>query len=145
MTFDELNIQNHEITELSNVLLYLFADRAMCDTKTANELFFRYFEKVGHHLDVMDQFYPILLGTSDQQAENTAKNFMSGEQQIKKILASHVKNWTDKKKRELVIRDYEEFLRDTGTLFNMILNRIQDEIEHLYPSVRRVLAAREAA
>jgi hypothetical protein len=138
ITFDELNTQNHEITELSNVLLYLFADRAMCDTKTACELFFRYFEKVAQHLDVVDHLYPILLAASDQTVNNVAKNFMSGEQEVKRILSSYIKAWSDRRKHELVIKNYEDFLRDTETLFDMVLNRIQDETEHLFPLVRRL-------
>lgn len=144
ITFDELNAQNHEITELSNVLLYLFADRAMCDTKTANELFFRYFEKVGHHLDAVDHLYPVLLGAPDQQINNVAGNFMSGEQEIKRILVQYVKRWSSKKKHEILIGNYQEFLRDTKTLFNMVLNRIQDETEHLYPLVRRATEKKAA-
>ena len=142
ITFDELNAQNHELTELSNVLLYLFADRAMCDTKTACELFFQYFEKVGQHLEAVDHLYPALLRAPDQEINNVAKNFMSGEQEIKRILARYVKNWSDKKKHELVIKNYGEFLRDTGALFDMVLNRVQDETEHLYPLVRRIHTAR---
>ncbi|MBT8421473.1 MAG: hypothetical protein KJO08_11525, partial [Gammaproteobacteria bacterium] len=97
------------------------------------------------HLDVVDHLYPILLSASDQQINNVATNFMSGGQQVKKILASYVKNWSDKKKHELVIKNYGEFLRDTGTLFEMVLNRIQDETEHLYPLVRRIHATGQKA
>jgi hypothetical protein len=39
ITFEELNTQNHEITELTNVLSYLLADRAMCDTDICCDLF----------------------------------------------------------------------------------------------------------
>nr|VFK20065.1 MAG: hypothetical protein BECKLPF1236B_GA0070989_11974 [Candidatus Kentron sp. LPFa]VFK22262.1 MAG: hypothetical protein BECKLPF1236A_GA0070988_103384 [Candidatus Kentron sp. LPFa]VFK35370.1 MAG: hypothetical protein BECKLPF1236C_GA0070990_103655 [Candidatus Kentron sp. LPFa]VFK68891.1 MAG: hypothetical protein BECKUNK1418G_GA0071005_12814 [Candidatus Kentron sp. UNK]VFK73745.1 MAG: hypothetical protein BECKUNK1418H_GA0071006_12714 [Candidatus Kentron sp. UNK] len=138
ITFDELNTQNHEITELSNVLLYLFADRAICDTKIANALFFKYIEKVDQHLGAVDHLYPTLLADPNQHTNNVANNFMSGEQQIKKIVAGHVKAWANKKKRELVIRNYEEFLRDTRMLFHLVLDRIQDETEHLYPLVRRM-------
>nr|VFJ69070.1 MAG: hypothetical protein BECKFW1821C_GA0114237_101743 [Candidatus Kentron sp. FW] len=138
ITFDELNAQNHDITELSNVVLYLIADRAMCDTKTAYELFSQYLDGVRQHLGVVDQLYPILLADRSQHTNNTANNFMSGEQEIKKIIATYVKTWINKKKRELVIRDYEEFLQDTKTLFHLVLDRIQDETEHLYPLVRRI-------
>nr|VFK39822.1 MAG: hypothetical protein BECKTC1821D_GA0114238_100711 [Candidatus Kentron sp. TC]VFK57158.1 MAG: hypothetical protein BECKTC1821F_GA0114240_101511 [Candidatus Kentron sp. TC] len=138
ITFDELNTQNHEITELSNVLLYLFADRAICDTKIAHELFFEYIEKVERHLGVVDHLYPILLADRNQHANNVASNFMSGEREIKKIIAGHIRTWVNKKKRELVIKDYEGFLRDTRILFHLVLDRIQDETEHLYPLVRQV-------
>ena len=42
VTYDELNTQNHKITELSNVLRYLLADRAMCDTEATCKLFYEY-------------------------------------------------------------------------------------------------------
>jgi len=145
ITFDELNTQNHDLTELSNVLLYLIADRPMCDTKIACELFFRYVEKVNQHLGAVDQLYQILLADRNRQTNNVANNFMSGEREIKRIIVTYVKTWTNKKKRELVIKNYEEFLRDTQTLFHLVLDRIQDETEHLYPLVRRMGFEEKAA
>lgn len=138
ITFDELNTQNHDLTELSNVLLYLIADRAMCDTKIVYKLFSQYFEEVHQHLDILDHLYPILLADRDHKANNAANNFMSGEQEIKKIIAKYLKTWFSKKKHELIIKNYEEFLQDTQTLFHLVLDRIQDETEHLYPLVRRM-------
>ncbi len=35
----ELHAQNHRLTEISNVLLYLALDRSLCDTDTARRLF----------------------------------------------------------------------------------------------------------
>jgi hypothetical protein len=46
ITYEELNEQNHRITELSNVLHYLFKDRSMCDTGSCCELFYRYVDMV---------------------------------------------------------------------------------------------------
>nr|VFK37261.1 MAG: hypothetical protein BECKSD772F_GA0070984_101313 [Candidatus Kentron sp. SD]VFK42287.1 MAG: hypothetical protein BECKSD772E_GA0070983_10169 [Candidatus Kentron sp. SD]VFK80560.1 MAG: hypothetical protein BECKSD772D_GA0070982_11281 [Candidatus Kentron sp. SD] len=137
ITFDELNTQNHEITELSNVLLYLIANRAMCDTQTASELFFQYLDKIHQHLDIVDHLYTILLADRNQHTNNVANNFMSGEQELRKIIVTYVKTWINKEKREVIIKNYEEFLHDTQTLFHLVLDRIQDEIEHLYPLVRR--------
>ena len=138
ITFDELNTQNHQITELSNVLLYLFKDRSMCDTDTACNLFFNYMDKVKDHLNVVDQLYTVLLQDQNQELHNGANNFMSGEQEIKKIIAQYTKEWCNKKKHAVVIADHEKFLKETGEVFNMILSRIQDETEKLYPLVRKV-------
>ena len=88
ITFDELNSQNHQITELSNVLLYLLKDRSMCDTDTACSLFFSYMDKVRDHLAVVDQLYTTLLQDQRQEVHKVANNFMSGEQEIKKIMRS---------------------------------------------------------
>nr|VFK30031.1 MAG: hypothetical protein BECKMB1821G_GA0114241_10588 [Candidatus Kentron sp. MB]VFK32795.1 MAG: hypothetical protein BECKMB1821I_GA0114274_103627 [Candidatus Kentron sp. MB]VFK76549.1 MAG: hypothetical protein BECKMB1821H_GA0114242_106214 [Candidatus Kentron sp. MB] len=145
ITFDELNAQNHDITELSNVLLCLIAERPMCDTKTVCELFLQYFDRVERHLGVVDHLYPILLADRNQQANNAASNFMSGEREIKKIIVEYEKTWINKKKPELVIKSYERFLHDTQTLFHLILDRIQDETEHLYPLVRQIGFAENGA
>lgn len=138
ITFDELNTQNHKITELSNVLLYLFCDRAMCDTETACNLFFNYIEKVQGHLDVVDHLYANLLTDQDQNVNNVARLFMSGEQEIKKIITQYVKKWCNKTKHELIINDYDKFIDDTKEIFELVLSRIQDETEKLYPLVREI-------
>ncbi len=138
ITFDELNTQNHKITELSNVLLYLFSDRSMCDTETACTLFFNYIEKVKDHLGVVDHLYANLLTDEDQNVNNVARLFMSGEQEIKKIISQYVKKWCKRNKHELVIRDYSKFMEDTQEVFDIVLSRIQDETEKLYPLVREI-------
>jgi hypothetical protein len=138
VVFGELNKQNHDITELSNILRYLLADRAICDAKTTYRLFLEYLDKVHGHLDAVDHLYQILLKDPDQNTNNIARNFMSGEQELKRIIAKYLRDWVDKRKGELVIgKDYEAFLDDTNNFFEMILGRIQKETEHLYPSVRR--------
>ncbi len=138
ITFDELNEQNHKITELSNVLLYLFKDRSMCDTDTACNLFFNYIEKLKEHLSAVDHLYPSLLADRDKEANNVANKFMSGEQEIKKIISKYTKKWCHKKKHELIIGDHDAFFEDTTDVFHLVLNRIQDETEHLYPMVREL-------
>ena len=55
ITYDDLNTQNHSITELSNVLLYLFQERSMCDTGACCELFNRYTDKVKAHIEMVDK------------------------------------------------------------------------------------------
>jgi len=126
ISLDGLTTQNQQIRELSKVLRYLFSDRAICDTKTASELFFRYLEKIENHIDTVDHLYPDLLKDPNPQINNIAKNFMAGGQQVKRIIAGYEKTWSDKKKHELFIEgNYGDFLRDTNTFFDMILKRIQ--------------------
>ncbi len=137
VTIDELHRENHKLTELANVLLYLFQDRAMCDTETGCDLFYNYLDKVHAHLSKVDQLYGTLLRAKDEDASETARNFMSGEQEIKRIIGSYTRRWCDKKHRGLRIADHEAFLRDTEELFGTILHRIQSETEKLYPLIRR--------
>ncbi len=143
ITYDELNLQNHKITELSNVLAILIKDRLICDSDTCCKLFFNYMDKVNEHMhDVEANLYADLLKHSSSEINNTAKNFMSGSQEIKRIMNSYAKKWCNKKSHELSIGgQHEKFMRETDEMFEMVLTRIQDEIENLYPAIRAVSQA----
>ena len=139
ISYEELNEQNHRITELSNVLHYLFMDRSMCDTGSCCELFYRYVDLVKEHIDIVDkQMYRDLLASPDEKVNNVAKNFMSGSTEIKRILREFMHRWgpTSKRGGSLHINEHANFLSDTDELFDLVLQRIQDETEHLYPLVR---------
>ena len=143
VTYEELNTQNHKITELSNVLSFLIKDRSLCDTETCCSMFYNYMDQVNDHVHKVDaNLYSDLLKHSSTEVNNTAKNFMSGSQEIKRIMNRYVKRWCDKKNHGLSIGGHhDEFIKETDEMFEMILNRIQDETEHLYPMIRRVLNA----
>jgi hypothetical protein len=137
ITYTELNEQNHRITELSNVLRYLFKERSMCDTGSCCDLFYHYMDLVQKHVDVVDKdMYSDLLSSPDEKINNVAKNFMSGSVEIKKILKEFTRSWCKKNRASLQIKDHGEFLQDTDQLFDIVLQRILDETEHLYPLVR---------
>lgn len=139
ITYEDLNLQNHKITELTNILNLLLVDRVICDAETTHELFFRYVELVRTHLQVTEtNIYSILLSSGDQSAHNAANSFMSGSKEIKRVYNNYLKRWCKKHTCELVIRDYEKFLEDTNELFEMVLDRIQAETEQLYPMVRNI-------
>ena len=136
ITYDELNAQNHEITELTNVLSYLLADRSMCDSEICCELFYRYGDKIQSHLDMVDHTYTNLLSSPDNKINNTARRFMGGSQEIRRIFKQYSKRWREKRKHVLHISNYENFRNETSSLFDLVLSRIQDETEHLYPLIR---------
>jgi hemerythrin-like domain-containing protein len=138
LTYAELNEQNHRITELSNVLSYLFQDRLICDTGSCCELFYRYVDLVKEHIEVVDRdMYKELLKSPDEKINNVARNFMSGSVEIKRILKAFTKRWCPTKKKDtLHISEHALFLQDTDELFEIVLQRILDETEHLYPLVR---------
>lgn len=139
ITYEELNKQNDSITELSNVLLYLFKERSMCDTGACCELFHRYVEKIHAHIDLVDKnLYKDLLNDNDPAVKNLVKNFMSGSQEIKKLIHSYTRQWCPHNRpEELLIGDHEKFLAETEGMFEIILQRIQDETEKLYPLIRK--------
>lgn len=137
-TYDELNTQNHNITELSNVLSRLVVDREMCDTKICCELFYRYVDKVTEHLNLVDKSYSILLSSSDPKAPGVANQFMAGAQELKRIFSKYQKRWCDPKNNALKITDHELFYKEIEEMFSMVLKRIQDETEKLYPLIRKL-------
>jgi len=138
LTYAELNEQNHRITELSNVLSYLFQDRLICDTGSCCELFYRYVDLVKEHIELVDRdMYKELLKSPDDKINNVARNFMSGSVEIKRILKAFTKRWCPTKRKDtLHINEHARFLQDTDELFEIVLQRILDETEHLYPLVR---------
>lgn len=138
ITYDQLNTQNHEISELSKVLSYLLANREMCDTDTCCTLFYKYVENIKTHLDQVDHTYSSLLSNPDRNVNNMAKKFMGGSQEIKRIFSQHMKKWCEKRKQALHISNYDTFYKETQELFDLVLNRIQDETEHLYPLIREI-------
>jgi len=139
LTFSELHEQNHKITELSNVFLYLIQDRSMCDTACARDLFFDYKARVKEHIEVVDQrLCSKLISYPDQQVKNTADRFLSGSTEIKRIFSDYVKDWCSEKDRTLTIRNHDDFVKDTREMFGLVLERIQRETEHLYPLIRKL-------
>jgi hypothetical protein len=138
ITYAELNEQNHRITELTNVLSYLFKDRSMCDTGSCCDLFYRYVSLVKKHIEMVDKdMYSDLLKSPDKKINNVARNFMSGSVEIKRILKTFTKRWCPTKKKDsLHINEHALFMKDTEELFEIVLQRILDETEHLYPLVR---------
>ena len=136
--FDELHMQNHKLIETSNVLLYLFQERAMCDTETACNLLYNFMDAINEHLGLVDSLYQGLLADNNMVANNTARQFMSGEQELKRIIARYAKSWCMKNRQQLKVYDHEKFKLETQALFKMVLTRIQNETELLYPLVRDI-------
>jgi hypothetical protein len=100
---------------------------------------------VKDHLAITDSaMYSKLLGSGDQKMSNVANRFMGGSREINRIFSGYLKRWCKLKSRTLVIRDYDTFIRDTEEMFEMVLDRIQDETEHLYPAVQRVTGDQRA-
>lgn len=144
--FKRCHEQNHKITELSNVFLYLIRERAMCDTECARTLFFEYISHVREHMEVVDaQLCGRLIQSQDRTMANTADRFLSGSMEIKRIFAAYLRDWCDERKRDLRIGDHDAFVKDTNQMFGLVLDRIQRETEHLYPLVRKLDSAQKLA
>jgi hypothetical protein len=142
-SYNELNQEIHRILELTTILEYLFKDRAMCDTSTCGDLLGEYIALVNHHIDYVEKnFYSDLLNNPDKNATKIANNFMSGSVEIKRIIKDFTKQWcANKYCSSLNIKDYSRFLVDSEAFFDLILHRIRNETEHLYPVVRSLKIA----
>jgi succinate dehydrogenase flavin-adding protein (antitoxin of CptAB toxin-antitoxin module) len=139
VSYQELHQQNHKITELTNILQHLLGDRSLCDSKVTCDLFFDYVKAVKEHMAVTDSaMFSRLLGSGDQKLNNIANRFMGGSREINRIFSAYLKRWCKLKNKELVIKEYDAFMRDTQEMFEIVLDRIQSETEHLYPAVRRL-------
>ena len=54
-------------------------------------------------------------------------------------MTDYTKTWCPKKQAgSLTIADHDRFLKDTEEMFELILDRIQDETEKLYPMIREL-------
>jgi hypothetical protein len=145
VSYEELHQQNHKITELTNILEHLLGDRSLCDSQVTCDLFFDYVQAVKDHIAVTDSaMYSKLLGSGDQKMSNVANRFMGGSREISRIFSAYLKRWCKLKSRKLVIREYDTFIRDTQEMFDLVLERIQDETEHLYPAVQAVTGDQRA-
>ena len=137
--YQELHQQNHKITELTNILQHLLGDRSLCDSAVTCDLFFDYVTAVKEHMAVTDSaMYSRLLGSGDQKLNNIANRFMGGSREINRIFSAYLKRWCKIKSKQLVIKEYDAFMEDTREMFDIVLERIQSETEHLYPAVRRL-------
>jgi hypothetical protein len=134
---EELHVQIHKITELSNILTNLLSDRSLCDAEVTCELFFRYVDSVKDHLKHTDSnLYTQLLDHSDAHKNKVANLFISGSKEIKRIFGAYTKKWCNLSKKELRIKKYDDFYDETVEMFELILKRLQDETEHLYPLIK---------
>ncbi len=144
LTFESMHIKGQEITELSNILTRLVADRAMCDNSITVELLLRYFRSVDSHLMQQDtKLYSVLLSHPEGKVNNSGKLFMSGSLEVKRAMTNFKRRWC--KNGTLKFRDHNAFLKDADQMFDMVLTRLQIETEQLYPLVRRVTEERKAA
>jgi hypothetical protein len=70
---------------------------------------------------------------------------VGGGRRSREIISQYSMTWCKRKTHELVIGDHPRFLADTQEIFDMVLARIRDETEKLYPLVRKTQGDTEYA
>ncbi len=143
ISYDELHTQNHKITELSNLLGHVLTERTLCDNGECCHLFNKYMEEVNQHMELVDRnLYSELLLSDDVKLNNTAKSFMNGTVEIRRIMKQYVSKWCNKSDNRFAFdgrgKTFDQFLEDSEQMFTIILDRIQKETEGLYPLVRQL-------
>lgn len=143
ISYEELHTQNHRITELSNLLGHILTERSLCDNGECCQIFTNYMTQVNDHMEAVDRnLYSELLLSEDIKVNNTAKSFMEGSMEIRRIMKQYVARWCNKTGKRFAFgkqgQNYDKFLEDSETMFSIILDRIQKETEGLYPLVRRL-------
>ncbi len=139
ISFDLLSKQNHEIAELTKVLAHLIRERELCDTDVAANLLQNYVAQVKEHFERNNKhIYGSLLTHSDSNVTNTAKRFLEGEKEVKKLFKDFVQRWCH---HGLHIDNHARFLAEAEDIFRLVNERIQAEFEVLYPMARRIQGA----
>ena len=105
-------------------------------------------QQVTQHMETVDRnLYSELLLSPDVKINNTAKSFMEGSVEIRRIMKQYLSRWCSKKDKRFVFgtkgRRYAQFLEDSDAMFLIILDRIQKETESLYPLVRQLNAEQQ--
>jgi hypothetical protein len=107
----------------------------MCDTAIVCELFNRFAEKVKAHLELQDRsIYGRLLTDPDKRTNTVAVRSLNGAKEMKRIFAAYTNTWC---RNGLDVCDHERFVKETEDIFRLVMERIGDEVENLYPAARR--------
>ncbi len=135
---DELNKQNQKTAELCRILAVLIEDRSLCETGVTCELFERFAESVREHFNLQDKtLYPKLLNHKDKSVNGVGLRCLNGSKEIKRIFKSYMNKWC---RKGLHVRNHERFVAETKDIFRLLTERMQTEVELLYPLVRSVEA-----
>ena len=136
----QLHQQIHNITELNNVLTSILAERSLCDSAVTSELFYRYIDAVKNHLhNTENAVFAQLLVNANEEQTTMVEKFIDGSHEINLIFNRYSKRWC--KNNRLNIKNYAEFYQDTLEVFDLVLRRLRDETEKLFPLVNQTIKA----
>ena len=128
---DTLKQQHEEINEILNVLSLLIPDEKARKSRIVEGLLKDLAQKVSDHLALEDDtLYKELLVHPDPEVQRTARNFLSGSHELRRLFTEYVHHACrpDSKHKEC-----EEFVKESKDLFEMLEQRIGIEEERFYP------------
>ena len=132
---DTLKQQHEEICELINVLSLLVPDERARKSRIVENLFSELAKMVGEHLMLEDAtLYKELLVHQDSSIQRTARNFLSGSHELKRLFSDYMKYACRSGSKQ---KDCEAFVKETGEVFSLLENRITMEENRFYPLVEK--------
>jgi len=132
---DTLKQQHEEICELINVLSLLVPDERARKSRIVENLFSELAKTVGEHLMLEDAtLYKELLVHQDSTIQRTARNFLSGSHELKRLFSDYMKYACRSSSKQ---KDCEAFVKETVEVFSLLENRITMEEDRFYPLVEK--------
>jgi len=132
---DTLKQQHEEICELINVLSLLVPDERARKSRIVENLFSELAKTVGEHLMLEDAtLYKELLVHQDSTIQRTARNFLSGSHELKRLFSDYMKYACRSRSKQ---KDCEAFVKETVEVFSLLENRITMEEDRFYPLVEK--------
>jgi hemerythrin-like domain-containing protein len=132
---ETLKQQHKEICELINVLSLLVHDERARKSRIAENLFSELAKMVSEHLMLEDStLYKELLVHQDSSVQLTAKNFLSGSHELKRLFSNYMKYACRSSSKQ---EDCEAFINETEEVFKLLKKRITMEENKFYPLVEK--------
>ena len=128
---EELKRQHVEIRELMSVLSLLVPDETARKTRIVEGLFSDLAKKVNDHILLEDgTLYKELLVHQDPAIQITARNFLSGSHELRRLFGQYIRHACRQGSKE---KDCAAFVKDTEEVFNLLQERIRIEEKRFYP------------
>ena len=128
---ETLEQQHEEICELMNVLSLLIPDERARESRIVENLYSELAKIVADHLVLEDgTLYKELLMHHDPSVQRTARNFLSGSHELKRIFSNYLKYACSS---SLNKKECEAFVRETEEVFGLLEKRIRMEENKFYP------------
>lgn len=128
---DTLKQQHEEICELINVISLLIPDDRARKSRIVENLFSDLAKLVTEHLVLEDgTLYRDLLVHQDADIQRTARNFLSGSHELKRLFGDYLQHACRPGSKR---KECEAFVKETQEVFGMLEQRIRLEENKFYP------------
>jgi hypothetical protein len=128
---ETLKQQHEEICELMHVLSLLIPDKRARKSRIVENLYSELAKTVADHLMLEDgTLYKELLAHHDSSVQRTARNFLSGSHELKRLFSNYLKYACSTRSTQ---KECEAFVRETEEVFGLLEKRIRMEENTFYP------------